>query len=108
MIPYILNFKQYPLPNNEVTHIFDSLQRELIQRKIGDQGSTATVVIQFRKRGKHFLQVLNSGDTRAVCLSDKGQICSLSRDHKPGMSYEQERISTVNRRASCARRCRGR
>jgi protein phosphatase 1L len=97
-IPYILKFKQFPLPNNEVVAIFDTLQKEIIEKKIGDQGSTATIVIQFRKRGKHYLQVLNTGDSRAICLSDKGLIYTLSRDHKPNLIYEQERINLINKR----------
>lgn len=98
MIPSLLKYKRFPLHKDEISELFDQLQRELIQKKIANEGSTATVVIQYRKRGKHYLQTINVGDSRAICVSDTNQLCILTRDHKPSMSYEQDRIDLVNRR----------
>jgi protein phosphatase 1L len=98
MVGEILSFKHYPLPKEEVEGIFDRLQQQIIDRNFCEEGSTATVVIQFRRYGKHFLQVLNTGDSRAICLTEAGQIYPLSRDHKPNTYYERERINKVNYR----------
>lgn len=50
-------------------------------------GSTACVAIMRNNK----LIVANAGDSRCV-ISRKGQACNLSRDHKPELEVERERI----------------
>ena len=92
---------KYPLSENQIYHIFNSIQNDLINHlfKIGlECGCTALIVIRYsvNYNDKH-IQVRNLGDSRAV-MSTQGVARSLTKDHKPSWPDEKKRICDVNKK----------
>ncbi len=99
MPKYLLKKKiSYPLSNENVNIIFDSIQKDLINdpNKIAQHcGSTALCVIYYKKNDNAFLQIINCGDCRAVVCSNNLAI-PLTKDHKPCWHDERRRIDYIN------------
>lgn len=60
-------------------------------------GSTALVVIHFRKNNCQYLNIMNTGDCRAVLCRDHLAI-ALTKDHKPEWPEERRRIEKMGGR----------
>jgi len=97
----------YPLSHNYICKIYNYIQQELINhpQKIAKScGSTALVVVRYLDNDhKENIQVINSGDCRAV-LSRKGLAIPLSKDHKPFWPDEKYRIDMVNKKYNTNKR----
>jgi serine/threonine protein phosphatase PrpC len=93
---YFTNKKtQYPLQKNFVIDTYDKLQRELKGYKFAHRaGSTSLVVIYFKYNGGNYLNVINSGDCRAIICHDNFAI-PLTKDHKPFTAEERYRIEQL-------------
>lgn len=94
----------YPLQTHKINGIYDSIQKKLINhpKKIADGcGSTALVLVRYfdSRTNQYGIQVINSGDCRAV-LSRNGLAIPLTKDHKPFWSDERRRIDMVNKKHS--------
>lgn len=88
----------YPLSNSSINVIFDTVQNELVTSpdKIAEHcGSTALCVIFYKKNNEVCLQIINSGDCRAVVCCNNLAI-PLTKDHKPCWFDERKRIEYIN------------
>ncbi len=90
----------YPLSRKYINQIYDDIQKRLAtkyKKQATHCGSTCLVMIHYFKKGKKFIQVLNTGDSRAVmCRSGTG--LPLTEDHKPGWYNERKRIEKIIKR----------
>jgi serine/threonine protein phosphatase PrpC len=88
----------YPLTSDNINQIFDSVQTDLVNdpNKVADHcGSTALCIIYYKKMDEAFLQIINSGDCRAVVCCNNLAI-PLTKDHKPYWYDERQRIEYIN------------
>jgi serine/threonine protein phosphatase PrpC len=93
---YFLNNKvQYPLNNNYVNKIYDHLNNSLKRtNRATDCGSTCLVVTQFRYNNQNYINVINTGDSRALLCRGMFNI-ALTLDHKPAWPAERTRITKL-------------
>lgn len=87
----------YPLSKDIINDIYEKIQVKLSKHPDNVAygcGCTALVVIRYYSDGNKFLQVINSGDCRAV-LSKKGLAIAMTKDHKPDWPDEKIRIMEV-------------
>jgi protein phosphatase 2C len=89
--------KRYPMCEDDINIIYDSIQKRVSDNGIGHGcGTTAIVVARYRRRnGEKYVQVINLGDCRAV-VSENGYAIPLSKDHKPDWPDENKRITAIN------------
>lgn len=85
----------YPLKINYVNDVYDKIQ-EILCMKYTDEaaecGSTCCVICHYRDdAGREFLNVINTGDSRAVLCRNNIAI-PLTYDHKPHWPAEENRI----------------
>lgn len=87
---------KYPLHKSFVNRVYDHLQTGLINkhRFSSYSGSTSLVVIHFKHKGNVYLNVINTGDSRAVLCRDCMAI-PLTLDHKPNYPSERKRIERL-------------
>lgn len=87
---------KYPLSKTYVNKVYDHLQNRLRNSHKNFSyhcGSTALVVIKYKKGNNYFLNILNTGDCR--CVLSRGSLSiPLTSDHKP--DYIEERIRIEN------------
>lgn len=87
----------YPLKNKYVKQVFDYWQNELKTKHLKNAintGSTCLVVIHFKDESCEYLNVLNTGDSRAmICKNNIGN--ALNKDHKPHWPEELTRIKSL-------------
>lgn len=89
----------YPLSETYIFNVYDKLQERLKKdhyKEASGTGSTCLVVIHYYKNKKSYLQVINTGDSRAMLFKD-GKDTPISVDHKPGTKDEKARINEVNK-----------
>jgi len=89
---------EYPLKKQYVNKVYSSFQNVLKQKYpqyASTSGSTCLAVIQFKKAGKHYINVLNTGDCRAILCRDNIGI-PLTKDHKPNTPEELHRIKKLD------------
>ena len=87
----------YPISKKYIKSIYDHIQNVLRNNHKNiafRQGSTCLVVIQYEKNNVQWLNVLNTGDSRAViCRNNFAH--PLTKDHKPGWPEERHRIEKM-------------
>lgn len=89
--------KEYPLSEKYVARVCNHLQTKL---KLYDKemalntGSTCLVILQYNKNNKQYLQIMNTGDCRAI-LSKNNIAMTLTKDHKPNWPEEKIRIEKL-------------
>lgn len=86
---------EYPLKKSHVNKIYDTLQKDLSNYRYSSySGSTSLVVINFKKNSSRYLNILNTGDCRAV-ISKNSMAIPLTLDHKPNYPLEKKRIEQM-------------
>lgn len=86
---------EYPLSKKYVINLYDHIQNNLIEQKIANYcGSTALVVIYFKKNNESYLNVINTGDSRCILCRDNFAM-PLTKDHKPNWPEESHRIKAL-------------
>jgi serine/threonine protein phosphatase PrpC len=92
---FICNKLSYPLKNRYINQVYNHVQDKLTKENelmATRCGSTALVALHYKDaRGNNNIQVLNTGDCRAVLCRDNIAI-RLTKDHKPSSPEEAERI----------------
>ena len=87
----------YPLKKTFIKKVYDYYQNELKSKFHADAvttGSTCLVAIHYKEGSSHFLNVLNTGDSRCViCRNNIG--VALTKDHKPNWPEETARIKSL-------------
>jgi serine/threonine protein phosphatase PrpC len=87
----------YPLKANYVNKVYDKVQNILFtkyEKESTECGSTCLVVCHFKEDGKDFINIMNTGDSRAVMCRNNIAI-PLTRDHKPDWPDEMCRITKL-------------
>lgn len=86
----------YPLTKSYVNQVYDHLQSVLKNRYrfASYSGSTSLVVVHFKRKGNVYLNLINTGDCRAV-LCRGNMAISLTLDHKPNFPEERKRIENL-------------
>lgn len=85
-------FKKY------IEKVFDHIQIKLEKRFKNfsyNIGSTALIIVFYKKEGKVNYYVANSGDCRAVVCNGNNMPVQLSKDHKPHLFEEKTRIENL-------------
>lgn len=95
---FIANKVTYPLNVNYVNNVYNKVQNILFTKYEKDAtecGATCLVVCHFKDtKGQHFLNIMNTGDSRCVlCRNNLG--IPLTRDHKPDWPDEKSRINQL-------------
>jgi serine/threonine protein phosphatase PrpC len=88
---------KYPLKKNHVEKvysIFDNIFKSKYLKQTKQTGSTCLVLIQFTKNDKKYINILNSGDCRAILCRNNLELC-LTKDHKPNWPEEILRIKEL-------------
>lgn len=83
---------KYPLPKDYINKVADHIQKNLATAT--EVGSTCLAVINYTVENKQFLQILNSGDCRAVMCTNN-MAYPLTKDHKPNWHDERKRIEAL-------------
>jgi len=97
MSNYFMSKKvKYPLSKSYINKVYDHLQNTLKNnhRFSSYSGSTSLVAINFKSNGNMYLNVINTGDSRAVVCQDTMAI-PLTLDHKPNFPDERKRIEQM-------------
>lgn len=85
----------YPLEKRYVIKVFDHMQGALEKQGFSkNMGSTCLVVLHFKYNNNQYLNVINSGDCRAVICRDNFAH-PLTKDHKPHWPEERHRIEKL-------------
>jgi serine/threonine protein phosphatase PrpC len=83
----------------EYTHrTYTHIQKKLVHEKKNfskNMGSTAIMALEYFQGSKHFLQVVNLGDCRAVLCNKYNIGVALTKDHKPDTLEERRRIEQL-------------
>jgi serine/threonine protein phosphatase PrpC len=88
---------KYPLSKKYVTDVystFNNIFETKYNKETMHTGSTCLIVIQFKVNNKYYLNVLNSGDCRAIICRNNIEFC-LTKDHKPNSPEESTRIKNL-------------
>ncbi len=98
---YFLNKKlsqKYPFSTDVINKIYNHLNNKLKTTYINQAiraGSTCLVAIYKEIENRKFIQILNTGDSRAIiCRNNIG--IALTKDHKPNFPEERKRIDKIN------------
>lgn len=88
---------EYPLDKSFIVKIYNGLQnilRNKYKKYASECGSTCLVISHFKTQESSYLNVLNTGDTRAVlCRNNMAHL--LTKDHKPHWPEEEKRIKKL-------------
>lgn len=87
----------YPLKKEYVDKVYNKLQDNLFTKHEKDAtecGSTCIIVCHFKKRKGQYLNIINTGDSRAVMCRNNIAKC-LTRDHRPDWPDERWRITKL-------------
>lgn len=90
----------YPIPSEHIARISDRVQASLESKpEAKASGTTALIKIVYwdEEKEKFHLQIINTGDCRAL-LNRDGIGIQLTRDHKPGSYQEKDRITALLKR----------
>ena len=86
---------KYPLKREYVKTVYDNIQNNLKKAGIAKRcGSTALIVINYKVNNENFLNILNTGDCRAILCRNNIAI-PLTKDHKPKWPEEKHRITRL-------------
>jgi serine/threonine protein phosphatase PrpC len=88
---------EYPIPKSLIQEISDRLQKKIklvLGKHADNMGSTCLVIVQYQKNNKYYLQIVNSGDSRAV-INQSNLAIPLTKDHKPDWFDEKNRITQL-------------
>lgn len=94
---FVKNDVEYPLTKEYVNNIYDGVRDELFTKYVAEStecGSTCLVVCDFVLQNRRMLNVMNTGDSRAVMCRNQIGI-PLTLDHKPDWPMEKARISKL-------------
>jgi len=87
----------YPLNKRYVTACYNHLNTLLktkYAKNVESTGSTCLVIIEYKQNDNRYLNILNTGDSRAIIC--KNNIAHpLTIDHKPNFPSEKSRIESV-------------
>lgn len=87
----------YPLKKKIVKKLYTYFQNELAtkyKKSSEECGSTCCIVIQYNDGDSYYLNVLNTGDSRAIMCRDNIAM-TLTKDHKPHLFEEKARIKAL-------------
>jgi len=88
---------EYPLKKTFVKQVYEYWQNMLKTQHLknaANTGSTCLVVIHYKHENSEYLNILNTGDSRAmICRNNIG--ISLTKDHKPDWPEEYARIKAL-------------
>jgi serine/threonine protein phosphatase PrpC len=88
---------EYPLKKTFVKQMYEYLQNTLrtqYLKNATNTGSTCLVVIHYKIENCEYLNILNTGDSRAmICRNNIG--IALTKDHKPDWPEENARIKKL-------------
>jgi serine/threonine protein phosphatase PrpC len=85
----------YPLSKRYVVDVYDHIQKELGKHNFAKySGSTCVIAIHFKLGNEHYLNVINTGDSRCVLCRD-GFAIALTKDHRPSQFEEYHRITAL-------------
>lgn len=93
---------KYPLKSKYVYKVYNYIQ-DILKKDTSNKnkskalscGSTCLIIIQFNDAGKQYINVLNTGDTRAVICTSQYAI-TLTEDHKPNSQKESTRLAKID------------
>lgn len=93
---FLMKEVKYPLTKAYVNKVYDHLQSVLKNkyRFSSYSGSTSLAVINYKKNGNTYINLINTGDCRAVICRD-GLAIALTLDHKPNFPKERMRIEKL-------------
>lgn len=82
------------LDNKNINDIFEFIQNSLIEYELGakNAGSTALIIIMYKKNNLNIIKIMNLGDCRAVLCNINNIAIPLTKDHKPSSYDEYKRI----------------
>lgn len=86
-----------PITKSKVTKLYNSITNILktkFETKSNETGSTCLVILHYKNEKKEYLQILNTGDSRAV-ICREGVAIPITKDHKPNFPEETHRIKKI-------------
>jgi len=89
---------KYPLTREYIDKVYNGVQqklRSLPGKEAHECGSTCCAVIEYKKDNDKYLQIINTGDSRAVLCNGNNIAKQLTLDHKPDWPEEVRRISKL-------------
>ena len=95
--PFLKKDTVYPLSEKFVSKIYNNITSDLATnylRTAKNSGSTAIVIIIYKKNNMSYLNILNTGDSRCVLSRDNIAV-PLTKDHKPNSPDERKRIEKL-------------
>ena len=84
---------------SHIIKVYDHIESKLekiLRNKSYNIGSTSISLIFYRHNNKIYYYVINVGDCRAILCNNEGIPLQLSKDHKPHMFDEKNRIEKLN------------
>lgn len=94
---FLDNRVQYPLKRQYIKSVYEHLNnilKDKFENYSKHCGSTCLIVIQYKIEENYYINVLNTGDCRAVLCRDHLAI-PLTKDHKPNWPEERRRIEKL-------------
>jgi serine/threonine protein phosphatase PrpC len=88
---------KYPLSKKYVNIIYNYIQNQLREKykmNATNCGSTALLMIHYKRQDAEYINILNTGDSRCVLCRDNIGI-ALTKDHKPNWPEEKARIEKL-------------
>lgn len=88
---------EYPLKKTTIQKLYTYVQNELRTKhfnKACETGSTCCIVIQYKENDSQYLNILNTGDSRAILCRNNIAV-QLTKDHKPHLYEEKARIKSL-------------
>ena len=92
---------KYPLNKKYVNNIYSAIENELYTKHEAyatECGSTCLVVCHYRMNGKEYIDILNTGDSRAVGCNKAYIANQITLDHKPMTPLEKRRLMNLGAR----------
>lgn len=85
----------YPLSKKYVDNVYDHIQDTLKKFKYSYvSGTTGLIVVNYKKNGDDYLNIINNGDCRSILCRDNFAM-PLTKDHKPNWPEEKTRIEGI-------------
>lgn len=88
---------KYPLKKKTIKNLYGYFQNELktkYTKSAEECGSTCCAVVQYKEGESYYLQIFNTGDSRAIMCRDNIAM-TLTKDHKPHLFEEKARIKAL-------------
>ncbi len=87
---------KYPWSKKQIISICDKIQEKLKQFDYSyGCGSTALIVSIFEVNNTKYMNIMNTGDCRAVCCNSSNIAVQLTKDHSPELFNEKNRIEAL-------------